>query len=149
MLLNGNEDSGVVVMNKTDYSSIMQNMIDDGIQNKMYEETADKTLKHLKIFQEFLYRNFKDYENYDNTRSVSSQLAKLSGTAKTHKFNNLEDITTQILNCCPIRNHTETFTYKAAKIISNYCKTNLPKRIFHLRYSAISRFAFKFTTINR
>ena len=29
-------------------------MIDNGIKNKIYEETADNTLKDLKTFQEFL-----------------------------------------------------------------------------------------------
>ena len=43
-------------------------------------------------------------------RPVSSQPAKLSGTAKTHKFKNLEDITPENLDCCPIINHLETFT---------------------------------------
>ena len=115
----------------------------------MYEETTDNTLEDLKVFQEFLYRNIKDYENYDDMRPLSCQPAKLSGTAKTHKFKNLEDITLQNLKYCPIVNHTETFTFKAAKVISNSFKTNVPKRISYLRYSAIPRYAFKFTIIKR
>ena len=90
------------------------------IKNKIYEETADNTLKDLKNLQEFLYRNFKDYENYDDMRPVSNQLAKLYGTAKTHKFEDLKDITPQSLKCHPIIDQTGTFTYKAAKAISNY-----------------------------
>ena len=68
VLLNGDKDSSIVVMNRIDYNNIMQKMIDDGIKNKLHEETADNTLKDLKNFQEFLYRSFKDFENYDDMR---------------------------------------------------------------------------------
>ena len=121
-LLNGDKDSSVVIMNRTNYNNIMQKMIDDGIKNKIYEETTDSTLKDLKNFQDFLYRNFKDYENYDEMRPVSNQPARLYGTAKTHKFENLKDITPQNLKCRPIIDQIGTFTYKAAKVISNYLK---------------------------
>ena len=80
----------------------MQKMIDDGIKNKMYEETANDTLKDLKNFPKFLLRNFKNYENYDDMRPVSNQPDKLYGTAKTNKFDNLKDITPQNRKCCPI-----------------------------------------------
>lgn len=72
VLLNVDKDSGGVLMNRTDYSSIMLKMTGHWIKNKMYEETTDNTLKDLKIFQDFLYRNIKDYENYDDMRPVSS-----------------------------------------------------------------------------
>ena len=42
-------------------------MINDRIKNKIYEETADNTLKDLKYFQEFLRRNFKDYETCEQS----------------------------------------------------------------------------------
>ena len=44
VLLNGDKDFNVVVMNRTDYN-IMQKMIDDGIKNKIHEETTDNILK--------------------------------------------------------------------------------------------------------
>ena len=47
MLLNGDEDSSVVVMNRTDYNNIMPKVIDDGIKNKIYKETTDNILKDL------------------------------------------------------------------------------------------------------
>ena len=93
-------------------------MIDNGIKNEIYEETADNTLKDLKTFQEFLYRNSKDYENYDDMNPVSNQPDQLYGTAKTHKFENLKDITPQSLKCGPTLNQTGTFTYNAVKVIS-------------------------------
>ena len=53
VLLNGDKDSSVVVMNRTNYNNIMQKMIDDGIKNKIYKETTDNTLKELKYFKSF------------------------------------------------------------------------------------------------
>ena len=50
VLLNGDNDSQVVVMNRIDYNNTMQKIIDDGIKSKIYEETADHTFKDLKNF---------------------------------------------------------------------------------------------------
>ena len=36
VLLNGNKDSSVAAMNTIDYINIMQEMIHDGIKNKIY-----------------------------------------------------------------------------------------------------------------
>ena len=51
VLLNGDKDSSVVIMNRTNYNNIMQKMIDDGIKNKISEETTDNTFS----------RNFKTF----------------------------------------------------------------------------------------
>ena len=55
-------------------------------------------------------------------KSVSNQPAKLYGTVKTRKFENLKDITLQNVKCGPIIDQTATFTYKSAKVIYNYLK---------------------------
>ena len=55
-------------------------------------------------------------------RLATNQLAKLYGTTKTHKFENLENITPQNLKCCTIIDQAGIFTYKAAKVISSYLK---------------------------
>ena len=34
----------------------------EGIENGIYEERADTALHDLKLFQDFLYRNFKNYK---------------------------------------------------------------------------------------
>ena len=47
----------------------------------------------MKNFQDFLYRDLKDYKNYDDMKPVSNQLAKLYGTAKIDKSENLRNIT--------------------------------------------------------
>lgn len=46
-------------MSRVDYNNIVQTMIDNGMKNKIYEETVVNTLKDLRNFQEFLYRNFQ------------------------------------------------------------------------------------------
>ena len=117
VLSNGDKDSSVNVMNRFD----MQKMIDDGIINKIFEEITDHSLKDFENFQQLLYRNFK-HENYDDMGPVRNQLAVLYGTAQTHKFEKLKDITPKTLQCCPIIDQTRTFTYKAAKVISHYLK---------------------------
>ena len=52
----------------------------------------------------------------------SSQPARLYGTAKTHKFEFLEDITVGNLKFRPIIDQIGTFTYSAAKVISDYLR---------------------------
>ena len=52
----------------------------------------------------------------------SNQPARFYGTAKTHKFETLEDITVANLKFRPIIDQTGTFTYNAAKVISDYLK---------------------------
>ena len=55
-------------------------------------------------------------------RPVSNQPARIYGTAKAHKFENVKNITPQNLKCRPIIDQTGTFTYKATKVISSYLK---------------------------
>ena len=66
-------------------------MINDHIMKGTYVETTGNTLKELSQFQGFLYRNFRNYERYKDMKSDSNQPACLYGTAKTHKFEFLED----------------------------------------------------------
>ena len=54
MLLNGDKNSSVVIRNRIDYNNmqnLMQKMIDNGIKNKIYEETTDS--KYSKIYYKF------------------------------------------------------------------------------------------------
>ena len=59
VLLSGNKDSSVVIMNKADYVKKVNGMINEGIRQGKYEMTADTNHKDLEKFQSFLYRNFK------------------------------------------------------------------------------------------
>ena len=85
-------------------------------------ETEDNTLRDLKHFQDFLYRNFKNNEHYNKMYPTSNQPAQLHGTAKTHKHGNIDEINVQSLNFRPIIAQTGTCTYNAAQVISNYLK---------------------------
>ena len=75
----------------------------------------------LKRFQDFLYRNFSKYEKYDMLPS-SNQPAQIYGTAKTHKFDDINEITVDSLKFRPIIAQTRTYMYKTAQVISEYLK---------------------------
>ena len=109
------ESSSVVIMKKSDYVTKLDTMIDDGIMR-------GNTLKELSRFQDFLYRNFHNYERYKDMQPDSNQPVRLYGTAKTHKFKTLEDITVASLKYRPVIDQTGEFTYNAAKVISDYLK---------------------------
>ena len=93
VVVKGDQDSSVVIMKKSDYVTKLDAMIDDGIMKGTYVETTDNTLKELSRFQDFLCRNFHNYERYTDMQHDSNQQARLYGTAKTHTFETLEDIT--------------------------------------------------------
>ena len=76
-------------------------MIDEGITDEKYEPTSDTTLTDLKSFQDFLYsyRNFKndkDPYDYNQIRPLFDKLSSLFASAKTHKFDNLNQINCEI-----------------------------------------------------
>ena len=84
-------------MQREDYDMKLQNMIDDGIRQGIYSPTVDTTLSNLKKFQDFLHRNFKGKCNrYEAMRPISNLPVKIYATAKTHKFDLLENITIKI-----------------------------------------------------
>ena len=110
-------------MKKSDYVTKLDIMIDGGIMKEgTCVETTDNTLKELSQFQDFLYRNFQDYERYKDMQPDSNQPARLYGTAKTHKFETLEEITAANLKFQPNIDKTGTFTYNAVKVISDYLR---------------------------
>ena len=51
-------------MDSKKYHEKLAGMVNKGIKNVIYKETTDTTLHDLKLFQDFLYRNFKDYKDY-------------------------------------------------------------------------------------
>ena len=53
---------------------------------------------------------------------TSNQPARFFGTAKTHKFNQIEDINIRDLKLRAIIDQTGTYTYYATKVIANYFK---------------------------
>ena len=97
-------------------------MIEEGVKKGTYKKTEDTNLQDLKKFHDFLYRNFYTYEHYKSMYPHSNQPAKLYGTAKTHKFNNIQEINQEKLKFCPIIDQTGTYCYNTAQVISQYLK---------------------------
>ena len=102
------------------YVRKLEDMIKDGISNGKYTETEDTTLQDLKSFQSFLVRNFKSSLPLDKIKPTSNQPAFLYGTAKTHKFDNHNEITNENLKPRPIVSTCGTFYYDTAKFLASY-----------------------------
>ena len=97
-----------VILNKTDYQNKVNNIINEGIAEGKYIETVDNTHKDLKRFKDFLYRNLYKHEQYENMRPKSKQLGRFFATAKTHKFDSVNDIPLDKLKLRPIIDQTGT-----------------------------------------
>ena len=121
-VLQGDKDFSVIMMDSEKYYKKLETMVNENIKYSIYKETIDTTLHDLKLFQDFLYRNFKYYKDYEKIRPVSDRLARLYASAKTHKFDNVNDVTLDQLKFRPIMDQTGTYTYNAAQVISNYLK---------------------------
>ena len=106
-------------MQKDDYNQKLQQMIDEEIRNGIYTPAEDNTLYHLRKFQEFLRRNNARYEDM---RPVSNQPGRIYATAKTRKFNSLDDLNVNNLKFRPIISQIGTYTYNTAKVIAEYLK---------------------------
>ena len=122
VVVKGDKNPSAVIMKKADYVTKLDTTIDDGIMKGTYVETTDNKLKELSRFQDILYRNFRNYERYKDIKPDSNQPVRLYGTAKTHKFEFLEDITVGNLKFRPIIDQIRTFTYNAGKVRSDYLR---------------------------
>ena len=58
----GDKESCVVLMNITDHQEKLQKIVDDGIKNGIYKLAENNTLKDLKLFNSFFYKNCRKYE---------------------------------------------------------------------------------------
>ena len=122
-MVSGDKQSCVVIMNKIDYQNKIQQMIIDWIRDGINKVTANNTLDDLKTFKNFLCRNFYGkYKHYEKVLPKSNQPGQLYGTAKTHKFNSIEDITLENLKFRPIMAQSGTYTYNTAQVIADYLK---------------------------
>ena len=70
----------------------------------MVLETGIKTVK------EFLIQKFEKIATLQENATESNQRDELYGTAKTHKFTNIDEITINNLKFRPIFAQTETYT---------------------------------------
>ena len=121
-MVSGDKESCLVLIDKANYQDNLQKMVEDGIKDSIYKVAEDNTLKDLKLFKSFLYRNFRKYEHYEEILPKSNQPGQLYGTAKIHKFTNIDEITIDNLKFRPIIAQTGTYTYNAAQVIAKYLK---------------------------
>ena len=105
VILAAEKETCTVTLNRKDYQNKVNNMITESIAERKYIETVDNTHKDLKRFQDFLYCNLYKHEQYENIRPKSNQPGRFFATAKTHKFNSINDITLDQLYLRPIRDH--------------------------------------------
>ena len=97
-------------------------MLQQGISEGKYVKTEDNILKELKSFQSFIYRHFKKSTLYKDMMPSSHQPARFFTSAKTHKFENFDDINIKELKLRPIIDQTGTCYYKTGKVIAQYLK---------------------------
>ena len=117
------KESCLVIMTREDYNNKLEAMLNDEISKDIYAPTEDAALSNLKLFQDCLRRNFKDkYDKYEEMRAASHEPGKLFATAKTHKFNLLDDIAIDNLKFRPIISQIGTYTYNASRAISQDLK---------------------------
>ena len=79
-------------------------------------------MQGLQRFQDFLRRNLKKFEHYNEMYFEKKEPAKISGTAKTHKFDSIGNIELTKLKFRPIIEQAGTYTYKATKAASRCLK---------------------------
>ena len=110
-------------MNKQAYIKKLEDMLHEGIKRGISEWSTDTTKQDVETFQSFLYQNFKNHPSYNKMRQNSNQQARLYSTGKTHKFNNLDEVTVEKLKIRPIVDQKGTATYDVIKVIGEYLKT--------------------------
>ena len=103
------KETSTATLNRADFIKKVNVKIDDGISQRKYVETVDNTHQDLKHFQNFLHRHFFKTEYYEKIRPISNQPASLFATAKTHKFNRIENINIEDLKLRPIIDQTGTY----------------------------------------
>ena len=112
VLLSGDKNSSVVILDRACYKEKINRSINDGISKGVYDiKENDNTLTELKSFQNFIYRNFKKHEKNKEVRPTSGQPTRLFATAMTHKFTDTKQININNLKLCPIRDQTGTHLY--------------------------------------
>ena len=90
--LKGDKNSSIVILDTKDYIVKLKNIIQDSISKGTYEIKQEDTLQNVKCFQDFLRRNVNDYEHYKEMYPKSNQPARTYSTAKTQKFNNINEM---------------------------------------------------------
>ena len=122
IILSGDKDSCVVILNREDYIRKVNDLIEEGINDGIYEYTEDKTHEDLENFRSFVSRHFKTSNFYKDIWTCKNQPGRFFCTAKTHKFKDLSLITVENLKLRPIIDQSNTYTSNAAAFLANYLK---------------------------
>ena len=104
-------------MNKTIKRNSLKYRRYENRRNDQWRNTA------IESFQSFLYRHFKNSPHYRQMLPSSHQPARFFATAKTNKFENINDITVDNLWLRLIIDQTGTCYYKTGKTITEYLKS--------------------------
>ena len=86
VVVSGDNESCVVLIDKIDYQDQLQKIVGHCIKDGIYKAAEDNTLRDLKLFKSFLCRNFRKYEHYEEMLPKSNQPGQLYDTAKTHNY---------------------------------------------------------------
>ena len=119
VVLAADKETCTIILNRTDYQNKINNTINEGNAEGKYIETVENSHKDLERFQDFLYRSLYKHEQYENMRPKSNQPCRCFATAKTHKFDSVNDITSAQLKLRPITDQTGTYIYNASKVAAN------------------------------
>ena len=119
VLLSGDKDSSVVILDTACYKEKIYRLVNDGISKGFYViEENNNTLTELKSIQNFIYRNFKKHDKYKEMRPTSSQSARTFATAKTHKFTDTKQTNINNMKLRPIIDQTGTHLYNGSNVIA-------------------------------
>ena len=80
-------------MNKQNNIQKLEDRVNESIKKGTYERSTETIKQDLETFQSFLCWNLKNQPSCDKMRPKSNQPARLYATAKTHKFNDLDEVT--------------------------------------------------------
>ena len=120
VVLKGDKDSSIAIMDKSDYVSKFHRLIEKGIDNSVYAPTNNTTLEDLKFLHNFLYRDFQNHNTIKNA-PLSYQPTRLYRAAAIHEFEHPRDTTKE--NQFPTDHISScTYTYNTAQVILNYFK---------------------------
>ena len=122
VILSGDKDSCVVILNREDYVRKVDDLLEEGISDGVYELTEDKTHEDLENFRSFVSRNFKQCDFYKDIWTSKNQPGRLFCTAKTHKFDDLSLITVENLKLRPIIDQSNSYTSNTAVFLAKYLR---------------------------
>ena len=116
--------NGVVFLNKSDYLSMMYDVVNDS--SKFKKLNNDVTILREGQLQRFLLRLKKRFfteNNYSKVYPIGSSVARIYGLPKTHKLKTSLDK----LKLRPIVSCIKSYNYEISKFLANLLSPHIPK----------------------